>query len=98
MKNYEVALIIKPSLTDSELKSFILNLEKFIQNDSKGKILEKEDWGRRKFSYRIKKEDMGYYYFLNFSLEAEALAKFDKKLRLDNNILRYIISNISTKI
>ena len=91
MSDYELALILKPSLSDSEIKKTITGMEKKIEGD-KGKILDRDDWGRRKMSYKINKEDTGYYFFLKFSLESEDISKIGKSLPLEAGVMRYLLS------
>lgn len=94
MNDYELALVLKPSLSETEVKSTIESLEKFIQTGHKGKVFTREDWGRRKLSYQIAKEDTGYYFFLRYSLDSKLAPELNKKLRLNSHILRYLITQI----
>ena len=91
MTEYELALIIKPSIDDSEIKKCITAIEKEITK-ANGKIQSKDDWGKRKLSYKISKEDTGYYYFIKFSLDAQLVEKLEKYLSLETRVLRYLLN------
>lgn len=94
MNEYELALLLKPSLTDEEVKKYIKELEKNVA-DKGGKVVSKDDWGRKKLSYLIKKEDTAYYFFITFSLSPSEINKLESKLKLDTNLLRYLLEKIN---
>lgn len=55
--------------------------------------VEKADfWGKRKFAYEIKSAKEGYYDVITFTLAPENLAKFRNKLKLVENVIRYLVS------
>ncbi len=49
------------------------------------------DMDRRRLAYPIGKETHGYYQVVQFDATAPAVRDFDTKLRLDNQLLRYIL-------
>ena len=57
----------------------------------KGKIKNSKDMGQRELAYPIKKEISGFYYVLTVEASHEAIAEFDRKARLNENILRHQI-------
>lgn len=93
MTEYELALIIKTSTDESDIKKCITSIEKEIEK-ANGKIQSKDDWGKRKLSYKISKEDTGYYYFLVFSLDPQLVSKIEKFLGLETRVLRYLLGKI----
>lgn len=56
-----------------------------------GKILSEKSLGRKKFTYRIKKENAGFYTTVVFELEADQLKELDKDLRINQGIIRHLI-------
>lgn len=49
------------------------------------------DMDRRRLAYPIGKETYGYYQVVQFDATAPVVREFDTKLRLDNQLLRYIL-------
>ena len=47
--------------------------------------------GQKKLAYEIKKVSNGYYYLLNVEAPVDAINEFDRKARLDENVLRHLI-------
>lgn len=90
MRNYELVFVLEPDLKEQEKKDFFQKLKKAIE-DFKGKVEEVKEWGRRILAYPIKKKEAGDYFLWNFSLPEESLPELEKKLRLENVLLRYMI-------
>jgi len=89
MENYEIMFIVKPTLEEAVIKDTVKSLETII-TDMKGKVQTK-DMGKRELAYPIKKEISGFYYVLTVSANHETIAEFDRKARLNENILRHQI-------
>ena len=56
-----------------------------------GEITNEKEMGNRKLAYPIKKELNGYYYVINVNANNEAVAEFDRKSRISENVLRHLI-------
>ena len=89
MENYEIMFIVKPTLDEETIKSTVKLLETII-TDMKGKVQTK-DMGKRELAYPIKKEISGFYYCLTVNASHAAIDEFDRKARLNENILRHQI-------
>ncbi len=89
MENYEIMFIVKPTLDEETIKSTVKSLETIV-TDMKGKV-ETKDMGKRELAYPIKKEISGFYYCLTVKASHDCIAEFDRKARLNENILRHQI-------
>ena len=90
MDKYEIMFIVKTTLEESVVKSTVESLTSVI-TDMKGKVENSKDMGQRELAYPIKKEISGFYYVLTVEASHEAIAEFDRKARLNENILRHQI-------
>ena len=90
MDKYEIMFIVKTTLEESVVKSTVDSLT-YIITDMKGKVENSKDMGQRELAYPIKKEISGFYYVLTVEASHEAIAEFDRKARLNENILRHQI-------
>ena len=90
MDKYEIMFIVKTTLEESVVKSTVEYLTSII-TDMKGKVENSKDMGQRELAYPIKKEISGFYYVLTVEASHEAIAEFDRKARLNENILRHQI-------
>ncbi len=90
MKNYELTCLISPDLSDEELKNISVKINSFIQEEIG--VLEKiSEPLRKRLGYPIKGKTRAFSVSLNFSLDPEKLKNLEKKLKSENQILRYII-------
>ena len=90
MTNYEIMFIVKATLDEASIKKIAKDVEKILV-DSKAKVIEFKEMGRKKLAYEINKEVSGFYYLINVSASHDAIREFDRKLRINENILRHLI-------
>lgn len=94
MRNYEIMIIVKPTLSEDETKKVVKNFEKVI-TDNGAKVTESKEIGQRELAYEIKDFKSGYYYL--YTLEADddkAINEFDRLARISNDIIRHLITKI----
>jgi small subunit ribosomal protein S6 len=85
---YETIYIVRPDLGDEELKGLSAKVEEIIAS-MKGDFRRLEDWGIRKLAYPINKATRGRYYYLRFDGDAPLIAELERRLRLDDKVIRY---------
>lgn len=90
MNKYELMFIVKTTM-ETEAASNLANGYKKVITDEKGEVTNFKDLGQKKLAYAIKKQINGFYYVINFNANAEAVKELDRRLRLDENILRHLI-------
>lgn len=84
---YELTVILDDG--SKENSETLAEIEKVIES-VKGKIVQKDDWGLKHFAYPIKKKESGHYYFYSLEIKPKSTKPLDDKLRLMNQILRYL--------
>ena len=64
--------------------------------EGEGATVEKVDkWGKRKLAYTIdKKYTDGFYVLVNFKGEANAVDEVDRLMKIDENLLRHMITRV----
>jgi small subunit ribosomal protein S6 len=88
--HYEMLFIIPNKFTDDEAKGIFEKVGQLLKS-LEGKITLENYWGKKKFAYPINHEYYGYYGLYEFDLERTLIAEVNNKLRLDNNVLRFLI-------
>ena len=88
MRMYETIFIVKPDLGEEETKGLTAKVQEVIAS-MKGDFKRLEDWGARKLAYPIEKFARGRYYYLRFDGDAPLIAELERRLRLDDKVLRY---------
>lgn len=90
MKQYEMMTITKLSLGEDGARS-ISNQIKDLITSKKGKILDSDFWGKRKFAYEINHENEGYYEVINFEVDPKQVPEVNNKLKYMTDLVRYLI-------
>jgi len=94
LRTYELLSIIKPNIDSEEFDKIVEKIEETITT-LKGKVLSTDKMGRKKLSYDIKDFRDGYFVVHNFELEPNQVEKFNRQLRLNENILRIMLLEVS---
>jgi small subunit ribosomal protein S6 len=81
--------IVKPTLTEEEIKSQISSIEELITKNG-GEIAATLDVGMRQLAYEIEKCERGYYYVIYFKSPAESIKELERNYNINENILRHI--------
>lgn len=90
MRDYELTLVLDPDLTSENQKKLVDKTKKLIEN-IKGEVTKIKEWGRRQLAYPIKKKKMGFYFLLEIKLPEKSPLELDKKLKLEEEIIRYLL-------
>lgn len=93
MKKYEIMTITNIDLGEDGARDLSNELKDTISS-LKGKVLDSDFWGKRKFAYKIKNKTEGFYEVIDFELEPSELEAFKKKLNLQEQLVRYLITVI----
>jgi small subunit ribosomal protein S6 len=88
MRMYETIYIVQPDLGDEELKALSTKVQDIIAQ-GKGEFKRLEDWGTRKLAYPINKNPRGRYFYLRFDGDSALIAELERRLRLDDKVIRY---------
>jgi small subunit ribosomal protein S6 len=90
VNEYEVGIIFLPSITQEGLDNEVEKIKKFLES-CEGEVTGIEDWGIKKFAYKVKKQTEGRYVFLRFLLPPSKVKELNEILRVNANVLRHII-------
>ena len=89
MAFYENTIIAKQDLAKNEIKSIKDKYNELINNSS-GKVVKIEEWGLLNFINKIKNYRKGFYIHYKFEGNNKTLVEFEKKIKIDNSIIRYL--------
>ena len=95
MALYESVIIGRQDLTPGQFETL---LEKFIAviQSFKGEIKKRENWGIRNLAYKINKNRKGHYMLLNIDGPPEAIKEYERLMRLDEDIIRFLTIKIKS--
>lgn len=90
MNKYELTLVLDGKAGASKKKKITEALESLLKI-FKGKVTESKDWGVKEMAYKIEKSTSGLYLYFELELEAIGVKGLNDKLRVDGDILRYLL-------
>lgn len=89
MNNYEAVLIFKPDMSEQDRTTLFERFKATIEEN--GEVTSVDDWGKRRLAYEINDIRDGYYYIVDFKSEPDHIREFERRLRLSDFIIRYMV-------
>lgn len=94
MNKYEAMFIVKPDLSDDEKKALFNQISDAVTKHN-GNVLSANIWSeKRKLFFPLKKCHEGIYYLVNFNLGPLSIKDIKQIYRLNENILRALITRV----
>ena len=90
MRNYELGFIIHPEVEQSDVTQAVDKVGQYVSAGG-GEVTSVDVWGRRALAYPIRKQKEGTYVFLHAQLDPQAIQELERNLKLDEEILRYLL-------
>ena len=94
MKRYEIMFIVRPTLSEEEIKNVAKEFEKVLTTNG-ANVTDVKEMGQRELAYEIKDFKNGYYYVI--TLEAsddKAINEFDRLALISSDVIRHLITKI----
>ena len=89
MNKYELAVVVSAKVED-EVRTETIEKVKGIVERFGGTITNVEEAGKKRLAYEIQKMKEGYYYFIHFDAEATVPGEIEQRMRIMDNVLRYL--------
>lgn len=96
MSNYEGIFIIDPDVQADVSKGIVAQLQELVTKNG-GRVEGIQDWGKKRLAYQIRKKSEGQYVLLNFQMDSKLAKKIEQNLKLNDNLMRYMIINKDEK-
>lgn len=94
MEKYEAMFILKPNLGEEEKGSLFEQIKNAVIKN-RGSVSNASIWSeKRKLCFPIKKYQEGIYYLMNFTVEPEGISSINHTYKLNENILRVLITTV----
>ncbi len=89
MNNYQLTLLVKNDLSENDRKALLDDVVK-----SFGKTNKEDVWGTKNLSYPIQHQSSAFYAHYEFESEPNTISSLDKKLKLNEDVIRYLLLRI----
>jgi small subunit ribosomal protein S6 len=88
-RRYEAVYIFDSTLEDAAIQDKLSRFHALL--GSKEEIAV-DHWGRRQLAYKIGTRDTGYYAVAKFHAEPSTLPEYERAMKLDDGVVRYLIT------
>ena len=89
-RQYEVVYIFDSALEEATINERLARYHTLIQQPGVETPLVAH-WGKRTLAYPIKKHETGYYVVAKFDADGTALPEFERAVKLDESVLRFLV-------
>lgn len=93
LRPYEILVIVDPRPTDEEAAALLEQLGEQLKTLG-GEVTKVDNWGKRRLAYDIRKQREGTYAVFEVSAEPSTVKEFERQLRLNENILRFLSTRV----
>jgi len=94
MNKFEAVILISPEISNAQLKKELETFDNFLTTNN-GNIINKEDWGLRDLSYKIKNFKKAFYNFFQLEMDGKKIEIIKNNLSQNDLILRHLFVKVN---
>ena len=88
-RQYEAVYIFDSALEDGAIADKLSRVHGLLHATEDISV---DHWGRRQLAYPIGRRENGYYVVARFSAEPGVLPEYERSLKLDDGVIRYLLT------
>lgn len=88
-KTYELMVLLHPDL-EIDVEAPINKIEGLVKEVG-GKVLKRDDWGKKRLAYRIARQDFAIYVYFELALDPNSVHELDRTILITEEVLRHIL-------
>lgn len=86
---YELVILLHPDL-EIDVEAPIAKLEGLIEAAG-GKVTKRDNWGKKRLAYRIKRQDFAIYIYFELQLDGTKVRDLENQILITEEVLRHIL-------
>lgn len=90
MREYETVYIFDSALEEERITEKLDRFHELVAGAT-GEIAAVDHWGKRALAYPIGAHENGYFVVSHYTAESDAFPEFERALKLDDDLLRYLV-------
>jgi small subunit ribosomal protein S6 len=91
VKQYELVVLLHPDL-EIDVDAPISKIESII-NGIGGTVTKRDNWGKKRLAYVVKKQQFGIYVYMEIELGPEAVRQLESQLLITEEVIRFLLVN-----
>ncbi len=88
-RHYEAVYIFDSTLEDTAINERLDRFHGLLDLSESARV---DHWGRRQLAYPIRGKETGYYAIARFDAETAVLPEYERAMKLDDGIVRYLVT------
>jgi small subunit ribosomal protein S6 len=93
LRPYEMLVIVDPRPADEEVAALLTQLGEQLKGLG-AEVGNVDNWGKRRLAYEMRKQREGTYAVFAVSAEPAMVKEFERQLRLNENVLRFLSTRV----
>lgn len=96
-REYETIYILRPDSSNDKVADINGRVRGIIEKMG-GKVLEVDNWGKRRLAYEVDKHLKGIYLYWQYLGSPAAVAEFERNLRMFDSVVRYMTVKVESDV
>lgn len=89
MRPYELVVLLHPDL-EIDVDAPIAKIEKIIEANG-GKVTKRDNWGKKRLAYQIKKLDFAVYIYFEINMPTDKVRDMENTLLITDEVMRHLL-------
>jgi small subunit ribosomal protein S6 len=91
-RRYEVVYIFDSALEEAQVNERLERFHALLKSPTTPEpITSANHWGKRSLAYPVRGKEIGYYVVVQFQSEPPLLPEFERAIKLDEGVVRYLV-------
>ncbi len=91
-RQYETVYIFDSALEETQVNEHLERFHELLKvPDASTPVSAMAHWGKRTLAYPIKNKEVGYYVVAKFETAPDRLPEYERAIKLDEQVLRYLV-------
>jgi len=90
-RRYETVYIFDSALDEPAINEKLERFHALLTKGGKGTLTNVAHWGKRTLAFPVKKKESGHYVVAQFEATGDLLPEYERVVRLDEGVLRYLV-------
>ncbi len=91
VREYEIVYIFDSTLPEEAIGDKLERYHALLTEPEGAEVTAVDAWGKRQLAYPIRKKPNGFYVVSQLHTDVDLLPEFERALKLDDEVLRYLI-------
>jgi small subunit ribosomal protein S6 len=91
-RKYEVVYVFDSALDEAQVNERLDRFHALLKSPTTPEpVTSANHWGKRTLAYPISGKDVGYYVVVQFQSEPPLLPEFERAIKLEESVVRYLV-------